>query len=832
MSDVYQGADSGGRGAVNWRTRSRSKVIPILDAAVMALALGLAIVAGWPTYQHSAYVICAVAATVLAAGLAIVCSTRWQLKARFVWLLAVGIYFITVIPLAIGSALWSFPTNLLYGLKEAVVAPITAWKTLVTLDLPVGEFGNVLVPAFIVFGASALWLVLLQLRRPHLVGLRILAVSVPLIFVIVTGPLTVSGTVSFIDWQVTQPREATLGVVWALVMVLWLSIRRYFAAPRVKTVAADKRSRRRMIFLPAARLLAATATLLIGTIVAVGVAPTWTSQRIVARSFVAPEVVEPPSHSPLSTFRSYFAGTDLDEVLFTVSADELPSRVRIATMPSYRGDVFTAVDPDDSSSDFRRLAYRVADVPGAHTSVAIHIENYQGPWLPTVGQVVEVVFQGDSARELAAQLYVSRSTTGAIVMTPRSRDVTGLVQGDTYELKVAEPDAAGPTGRSPGIDSQWSQDELPAMYTWLETLDAPLNTVADVQNIVDRMMWASYLSHSLVDPAETWNTTAGTWLDTVDNDGFRFEPSYAGHNLRTIDEQIFHRLIDPTIRKCDGPQDTRCAAVVGDDEQFAVAAALLGQAAGFPVRVVLGATPTEDGQVRAQDIRAWAELQSADGSWTPIEAVARTDNSFDDTQTQPTPNQYSNPVKRDVSPQLPPPDVRSQSGGSSSPVAQDQPEDLAGNQSWRRVVAISGVSLGALLLLTSPIWVIVLVKLLRRKRRRRGAPEDQITGGWDEYLDRAVDMGQPRLAARTRTESATVYGGTQNVTLAVLADAAVFSDREPTSQEADDYWRLVHAEIAERRAEMGAWQRWRAKISWRFLTQQSSRVDAYDTEDN
>ena len=67
--------------------------------------------------------------------------------------------------------------------------------------------------------------------------------------------------------------------------------------------------------------------------------------------------------------------------------------------------------------------------------------------------------------------------------------------------------------------------------------------------------------------------------------------------------------------------------IVGFEEQYAAAAAVMAQVAELPVRVVVGyripATAWQDGraEVRASDIAAWVELDAGELGWVPVDVT-------------------------------------------------------------------------------------------------------------------------------------------------------------------------------------------------------------------
>ncbi|MGL1797778.1 hypothetical protein ACSTIM_23335, partial [Vibrio parahaemolyticus] len=90
-----------------------------------------------------------------------------------------------------------------------------------------------------------------------------------------------------------------------------------------------------------------------------------------------------------------------------------------------------------------------------------------------------------------------------------------------------------------------------------------------------------YLSHGL---APATGAAAPAW--TTDLPGYQLQPSASGHSLARIDT-MFQRLLE---REDDPRAQTtnNYVAAVGDDEQFAVAAALIAHQLGYPARVVVG----------------------------------------------------------------------------------------------------------------------------------------------------------------------------------------------------------------------------------------------------
>jgi hypothetical protein len=117
-----------------------------------------------------------------------------------------------------------------------------------------------------------------------------------------------------------------------------------------------------------------------------------------------------------------------------------------------------------------------------------------------------------------------------------------------------------------------------------------------------------------------------------------------------------------------------------------------------------------------------------------------------------------------------------------------------------------GIGLLIALVIATPFLTVLIAKAKRRRDRRRAPePATRIAGGWDEYLDAAVDHGLPAPEILTRTELAATFRTTRGsvdgsgVLLADLADAAVFGPVPP-----NDVERALLAGATTRRARVRA----------------------------
>jgi hypothetical protein len=132
------------------------------------------------------------------------------------------------------------------------------------------------------------------------------------------------------------------------------------------------------------------------------------------------------------------------------------------------------------------------------------------------------------------------------------------------------------------------------------------------------------------------------------------------------------------------------------------------------------------------------------------------------------------------------------------------------------ILRIGGIVLLVLLLLLGPFALIAAAKASRRRARRsQGEPAAQIAGGWDEYVDAAVDSGRDASAVLTRSELADLFATPAGDSLAVDADRAVFSGAGVSAAEAAAYWRVVDQERHALVRERGFWRRVVATVSLR-----------------
>ncbi len=788
----------------------------VAGALYVGIGVLLAAVAAWPIYRSTSFLLLVAVATVLGAGIAaLVRWRRWSGWAAAA--LLAGAILVVGVPVAVPARLGD-PASLVRGLGELGAGLVFGWKDLLTVDLPVGAYRNLLVPALVVFLVGTACALLLAWRRAS-VG----AVAVPIVlamagFGLLFGRTDVSAPLTLGPLTLGAPVETAIGLGSLGSAVLWLSwrtrearvvaLRRAAASSGVR-LRRGTRSGTRRVALGAGMVAVAVAASLAIPMAAVP------AERTVLREATGPRIEISRAVSPLASYRSMFRDDLHDEVLFSATGAQLPARIRLAVLDDYDGAVFRT----GGGSDFVRRASERAAAPGTPVDTDIVLGALDGIWMPSAGVVASVTFSGARAAALADGFYVD-DTLAAAVQT------AGWRQGDGYRLRASEPATSALAAASSPGDAGEGPEAPASLRTWMQEHVSGSGGAA-LEGLVALLRERGYLSHALTDAQAQWMADAG--VDT-------FVPSAAGHSLARID-QLFTALLDRE-------QDPRAeasgnyVAAIGDDEQFSVAVALLARELGFPARIVVGARMESadpdlavcgDGACRADDLAAWVEVRSAAGEWIPVDASPQHRQAPSrEVTSQPDPT-IGTEVRPDNVDEVEPPKP-AQEDAAASP---DRPDTVDLGWLWASV-RIVGISLGALLVVVGPFLAILAAKAIRR-RSRRGAdePAARIVGGWDEYLDAAADAGHRAPAAATRLEVAGALGQDAAPGLAVAADRAVFSDGGTTVDDATEFWRIVDAERTAFTATR--WQRVRAALSLRSfvpegLMRSSSRAERSRTE--
>lgn len=718
-----------------------------------------AMIPWWPTYESGAFVVAALVA--VAAGAAV-----GLLGAAYLWpswAVACGIaaaFLVLGVPAAVPSRAHAGVLPTAEGLVELVAATALSWKQLVTISVPVGSYQALLVPPFLLglIAAAVAVTIALRTRRP---AFAVVPPAVVLVLGIALG-------------VVHDDLALEAGLAFLLTSAAWLV--RVAIAER-RTAMLDRPGDAALV--DVRRIIGATvltAVALVGATAAAVVAPP--GQRDVIRAELQPPFEPDDYDSPLAGFRSAFDPDIASSEMLAVSGLPDGAGIRVATLDTYDGIVYSVGGGDGSaaSGQFARLPYRLdqSDTPGEPIRLDVAVLGYDDVWVPGVGRLERIEFaSGQRGATLAEEFHYNDVTGTAGVRS-------GLTEGDRYAAwSTASLEPVDLASLSPGGAVLPDAPELPDALARLLDEWAPASDPQGVRlaAVIAGFHLEGYVSHGLEDQ----------------------EPSRSGHAL--------DRLAELATAK----------PMIGDGEQYAVAAALMARSIGFPARVVVGYLPARDAEpvdgtrvFRSGDLQAWIEVQSDDGAWIQVDPNPEPREIPERQPDEPT------IVSRPQSALPPPDDPTPVDDLAAEPdPGGDDADDASG---WLvallEALRIAGLVLAVVLLLATPFVAIVLAKWRRRRLRRRAPTAvERIEGGWQEFTDTAADYGYPVAATATRAEQAATVGGLGPLVLAAVVDRAVFAPGGPSDGDDDRVWTAVD-ELQRRLAEPRPWrERLRAAIS-------------------
>lgn len=756
---------------------ARSAASIAVDVALIWLMTGVAAAAFWPVYRDPWYV--AVVGGALVAGTAVaLLGARYRWPSFAVLLVAFGVFVVVGVPFAVpGRALggvlpsWGGILDLLSGIAYG-------WKQLLTITLPVGDYQALLVPAFLLLYVASLTSVTIAARARY----PELAVIPPVVAFLVA--------IAFGPDEALWPAPLALGIlVTVLVFLVGQRWRRRRAAIRALARATPD-AEGRPLETAGGALLGLRAAIAGGLILAMAsaasigattIAPV-TGERDVLRTAVEQPFDPRDYPSPLAGFRRYLRDDRVDDVMLQVSGLPEGARLRVATLDSYDGVVYAvgSAAVDSTSGAFVRIPQSVdqSAVAGEPVSLDVVVAGYRGVWVPGAGAFESVEFAGTRSAALTDAFYYNATTGTAAV-------IGGLGEGDGYRIDAVlpdQPDAEALESVTPGDAEVPRLDAIPEeLALYLEERVRALTAPGErLVAMLDALQTDGYISHG---------------LDEQD------PPSRSGHGADRIAELV----TEPRM--------------IGDAEQYAVAAALMARQLGFPARVVFGFVP-QDGVVRGEDVTAWIEVDTAQHGWVTIDPVP---------EDRPIPEEEpeeENQVARPPSIVPPPPDRPDPQGEQNAPdSSQDEPDQLDPILAALLGVArVMGITLLIFAVLLAPFLLIVAAKV-RRRRLRRSAPDvvQRIRGGWDEFADAVVDHGYAAPPSATRSELAAVAGGLPSRVLAAVADRAVFAPERADPADADRVWGAVADLRASLDLGLTRRQRIRALVSLRSFGAYSVR---------
>jgi len=696
-------------------------------------------------------------------------------------------------------------------LRELALGVVFSWKQLLTSQAPLpGEDPLVVLP-FLTALVAAVLAGSFALRLARGYAWAILPALALLVVAIAFG-------VPRATFPIAQ------GVVFTGVAVAWLAYRGALLRSSARgSAVAESQGENTLARSATVRRLGFAAGVLVVALAAGGASAAVTSMaspRYVLRDVVIPpfDVREYPS--PLQAFRGYIRDAK-DRVLFTVDGLPEGARVRLATMDAYDGVVYNVSgNGAGGSGSFLRVGERIAPggaagVAGEDATMTFTMGELGGVWVPGVGYPTRMSFEGERGEDLARSLHYNPGSGVAVV-------TRGLREGDSYEIDTVVPAAPSDAALA---DALFGSVKMPKQKGIPQTAaSAAGDFTAEAETAIGQ---ARALESALA--------TGGFF-----SHGLEGEPrSRAGHGAERLDALL------------------GADQMVGDDEQYATAMAVMASQLGMPARVVMGFYPDaksagERFTATGDTLHVWVEVAFDELGWVVFDPTPPEDQVPTDEDTKPRTDPKPQVIQPPPPPQEPvqlPPEIPADDGES---------EDDALGVAWLGTVLwIVGGSLATLLVLAAPFLAILLLKLGRRKRRRaRARTADQISGGWDEFVDRAVDLGAPVPPRGTRragalavcahfaatdaradagladaraadvraadaqaaaAESDARQIGGAALVLADRADAQVFGPGEPSESDVDEFWRDVDASASELASGQSTWRMLRARVSLRSL---------------
>ena len=725
------------------------------DVAVLLVLVLLGVIGFEPSFGGYGFLVAGLGGLALGAATGILAAV-FRLNVMLTVLAAVVGYFLFGSALAVqGQAIAGFLPSL-QSLASLAVGSVYGWADIVTLRTPIGAPEYIaVVPYF------AAWLVALVstslatrwiAQKPRTAWRFGIALVGPVV-------LYVAGILIGTD----EPYEAGLrGVVFAILALIWLGWRR----PNAAAVAPGGANRLRN------RKLVGTAIIVGGAVLLGGGAGFWLAPANDER-FVLRDEIEPPFDplqypSPLSGFRHYTKQVT-DEQLFTVSGLQPGDVVRLATLDSFTGKLWTVTGPEtatNGSGSFalvgRKIPAQTFVTPQVRNDVTVTIETYDDVWLPSVGYLTDLEFTGGDAENESDNLRYNNAT-GTAVLT------SGLTQGDSYTLSAIEQKVLTPADLE---TASTASIELPPVTGIPDLATSKAQEFAGTATTPAAQLQAIQLSLT-----ENGFLSHGRASDST--------PSRAGHGADRVTE-LFSRL-----------------QMIGDQEQYASAFALMARSLGYPARVVMGFAPEVSGDepsitVTGDDVTAWVEVAFDGIGWV---AYNPTPDETDIPQAQvPKPQSEPQPQVRQ------PPRSESDEDDLLTPVElEESDEDDNGDPfvlpGWVLAIGLSLLIPAAIIFI--PLLVIAAIKVRRARKRReteRGA--DQVAGAWQEMLDQYAELGfdvpkrSTRLMIAEKLEAQLADQPVRLRSLAAAADEAVFDGHDVDPERSEKVWNEALAATA------------------------------------
>jgi hypothetical protein len=756
----------------------------LLDAGALTVLLGLGLLGFGLSFGGDPYYLLSGFGGILL-GLAIgVLNAHLRLGLLITAALAMGVYLVFGTLLAVPDAAIAGFIPSLDSLRTLLPGIVFAWKDMLTVGVPVGTAGGVLIVPFLSSLITALVAGVLtwRARSPYLP-------LIPVLVLFVTG-IAFSTNAAFLTLE-RGIGLTVLGIAWATFRrdALRKNTSRKVAVnnPQVDSATAQRAKIRRLGMAAGVIAVSVGVTALSAPLVTAG------NDRKVLRNVVVPPFDPKDYITPLASFRTYVKDKK-DDTLFVVKGLPRDARVRLGALDAFNGTNYN-MDPNGSGSfskvgdteSINTLADTSGTVPTNDYSVGITVEDYQGFFVPGGRKTTGISFD-QAASAAASGLYFNSGTDTAVT-------TKGLSRGDSYTVQVSDP-VKLEHGQLTQYD--FAEVSLPDPLEVPPVVGSQANDLsADAPTAIDR-----------VRQIEAHFQKTGAFSNGLVSEGQL--PSVSGHGSARIRNLLTAKQM------------------LGDDEQYAVAMSLMLRHLGIPSRVVMGFYPEptspENGagevKITGKDVHAWVEVAFERVGWVSFDPTPPKDN----VPIPPDPENKSKPKPQVLQPP-PPPQEPADLPPDSSPDALDA--DQKKNNPWlfwEALLGAVGVALIPLSIIALPLLLVALLKSRRRKARfRDGDPAQRVGGGWSEVVSLATDMGAAVDTRSTRRESAVVLAeafpstGAQTALLARRADASIFGAGQPSEDEVREYWTIVDGSLKEMTSTVGFWRRQQARFSPRSL---------------
>jgi hypothetical protein len=754
------------------------------DIAVLVVLTAVAAVGFQTVFGPGAYLV--------AAGGGMLIGGASALLGRVLRLPVVAGVALAVVAFMLFGTAFALPGEGLFGVVPSVQSLIDlargavfGWRDAVTLHAPLQAPPYLAVVPFAATWLTSLFGVSVALRMPPTGRHPVARVAL-----IAAGPAAVFIATVLLGTQ-DAVFAAARGVAFAVIALVWAGWRVRAARPAVP----GGRSRARTAFLSGAGIIAGA--LVVGVVGGTLIAPPAAS-RIVVRDHVQPPFDPLQYPAPLAGFRKYTKDLHATK-LFALAGVRQGQYVRLVTMDSYNGVVWSVAGAQENSGGATGFRLYGSDIPQRaltgsvlRSTATVTIEGYKDVWLPTPGYATRLAFDGSGSSALAQSARVNVDSGTAAVMR-------GLHRGDSYTIDVATPKIPTDTALR---DVAVANVSLPSVANVPDVIGAKADewagnassAVEKLRNVERSFKKLGYLSH-------------GRASDSV--------PSSAGEGADRMTDLL------------------TTSPMVGDQEQYASAFALMARHLGYGARVVLGFKPKVHGgtaTVTGNDVTAWVEVPFEGVGWVPF---------------FPTPDKMDAPKEQSVKPKLvPQPQVR------QPPRTVHKDDDLltpvkTKNESTKKkkdaevafVVPTWAYYLGGALLILAaayfgPLLAIAAVKARRRRRRARGSGDRSAAGAWSELVDRYAELGLTPPSPATRLQVAdalNVQAASRSLVLpdgglaplAARVDAVVFDGSAVSPEHAAEVWAAVDASVEKSLDATGWLQR---RLAAFRLAPRSNRV--------